>query len=136
MADGKPQFACLPWYPRDFASATADWSLAERGLYRELLDQQWDLGSLPADHSKLRMLVRVTPQEWRMAWPTVSKKFEVGEDGRLRNLRLEVHRCKSIEKHGKRSDAGKKGNEKRWGGRGGKAGGAVIHAFPERGVDD
>jgi uncharacterized protein YdaU (DUF1376 family) len=87
----------LPWYPAAFAGATRDWPLLARGLYRELLDAQWDLGSIPADERALRVMVRASAAEWRKAWPWVQQKFVRGTDGRLRNLRLEAHRNHAIE---------------------------------------
>jgi len=96
--------AKMPWYPRDFASSTRGWPLAARGIYRELLDAQWDMGSLPEDPQHLRSIAVATPAEWRVAWPFVEHKFPLVEAGRRRNPRLETHRTKAIqlvEKHRK-----------------------------------
>lgn len=87
----------LPWYPAAFAGATRDWPLLARGLYRELLDAQWDLGSIPADERALRSMVRATAREWNRVWPIVGPKFVRGADGRLRNSRLEQHRSEALE---------------------------------------
>lgn len=92
----KPQFARMPWFPRDFASATRAWPLVARAVYRELLDAQWDVGgiepgTLPDDEEQLRELVRATPAEWRLAWRFCEPKFPPVAGGR-RNARLEEHR--------------------------------------------
>lgn len=99
----KPQFAKLPWFPRDFASATRVWPLIARAVYRELLDLQWDVGgiepgSLPDDEQQLRELVRASPAEWKLAWPYVEPKFPKVEGGR-RNARLEEHRAAAVREY-------------------------------------
>lgn len=109
--DHTPQFACLPWFPRDFLSSTIEWPLVARGIYRELLDRQWDTGSLPNDKSALRQMVRATLKEWNYAWPYIKQKFPISGDGRLRNPRLESHRRKAIS----RSNVARDNAKKRWG---------------------
>jgi uncharacterized protein YdaU (DUF1376 family) len=96
-SDRSPQMAKMPWYPRDFASATRGWPLVARGAYRELLDAQWDMGTLPADPRELRLIVAATPKEWAMCWPLLESKMPVFPDGRRRNPRLEAHRVKAAE---------------------------------------
>jgi uncharacterized protein YdaU (DUF1376 family) len=90
-------FAMLPWYPSSFISATRGWSVTARGIYRELLDSQWELGSLPADSAELQRLIGATNSEWKH-WPIVSPKFPQCSDGLRRNSRLEQHRAKCIER--------------------------------------
>jgi uncharacterized protein YdaU (DUF1376 family) len=89
--------ARMPWYPRDFASSTRGWPLIARGLYRELLDVQWDMGSLPAEPGDLRAIIGASPREWSIAWPFVEPKLPLGADGRRQNPRLEQHRAKAAE---------------------------------------
>jgi uncharacterized protein YdaU (DUF1376 family) len=109
----RPQFARLPWFPRDFASSTRGWSLLERGLYRELLDASWDLGSLPTDETQLKRITGVTDAEWRKAWPLVRSKFrECGSE--LVNDRLEEHRAEALAFHLAKSRAGKAGARATW----------------------
>ncbi len=110
-----PQMARMPWFPRDFASATQGWPLLARAVYRELLDASWDIGGLPADPNILYRIVGATPAEWGAAWPLVSAKFETGSDGKLRNARLEKHRAKAFELWERRSAGAQKTNSKRWG---------------------
>ena len=92
-----PQMAKMPWYPRDFASSTRGWPLVARGAYRELLDVQWDMGSLPGTSADLRVVAMATPPEWRIAWKFLESKFPIGPDGRRRNARLENHRAKALQ---------------------------------------
>ena len=91
-----PQHAKLPWYPRDFASSTRGWPVTARGVYRELLDAEWDLGSLPESPRELQMLAGATANEWKRSWPLIAPKFPVGDDSRRRNARLEYHRQKAL----------------------------------------
>jgi uncharacterized protein YdaU (DUF1376 family) len=107
-----PQFARLPWYPRDFRSSTLGWPLVARAVLRELLDAQWDTGGLPDDPVALRRIVDASPAEWRIAWPIVQPKFERGTDGKLRNRRLEEHRKQAVELSEKRRAAANKRHRK------------------------
>jgi len=115
MSAELPQMARMPWYPRDFASATHGWPLIARGAYRELLDSQWDMGSLSADQLDLRALVGCTPAEWRIAWPLIEPKFPIDADGRRRNPRLESHRAKALQTLLRQRDGAAATNATRWG---------------------
>jgi uncharacterized protein YdaU (DUF1376 family) len=106
MADSLPM---MPWFPRDFLASTLGWSMAEQGLYRRLLDAQWEFGSLPNNDAKLRRIAQATEEEFAEAWPCVCQKFAIGEDGRLRNRRLEEHRAKAFSIRESRSKAGRNG---------------------------
>lgn len=110
-----PQMAKMPWYPRDFASATRGWPLAARGAYRELLDAQWDMGALPGNESALRAIVMGTAAEWRTAWQFLERKFPLDSDGRRRNPRLESHRLKAVQLIKKQRDGAAATNAKLWG---------------------
>jgi uncharacterized protein YdaU (DUF1376 family) len=85
----------LPWFPGRFLSSTRGWTVTARGIYRELLDAQWDRGALPANPAELRQLIGATAAEWK-CWPLlVEAKFPLGEDGQRRNPTLEEHRSRS-----------------------------------------
>jgi uncharacterized protein YdaU (DUF1376 family) len=114
-----PQFPRMPYYPRDFASATRGWPLVARGVYHELLDAQWDsggctIGTLPDDQALLRDVARVTPSEWKVAWRYVEPKFPRVDGGR-RNARLEQHREVAIREFLGRQKGAHATNAKRWG---------------------
>lgn len=126
----KPQFARLPWYPRDFASATRTWPLIARAVYRELLDVQWDdggaeAGTLPDGEQELRELVRASAADWRVAWPYVAPKFPKVPGGR-RNARLEEHRAAAVRDYQARVRGAQTTNRKL--GRGSGGNGAGRHA--------
>jgi hypothetical protein len=115
-----PHFAMLPWFPRDFASSTALWPLVARGVFRELIDLQWNLssltqpGTLPDDPGALKLAIRATEAEWKIAWPLVEPKFPLVEGGR-RNARLELHRQEAVRRYLARKKGATSTNAKRWG---------------------
>lgn len=104
--------AMMPWFPRDFLASTRAMRLAERGAYRELLDYQWEMRVLPADHDRLARLIGVTLDEFRDLWPAIESKF-VAVDGGIQNERLEQHRKKSLEQRDKKRRAADLTNAKR-----------------------
>jgi uncharacterized protein YdaU (DUF1376 family) len=109
VASKKP-LPMLPWYPASFMSSTRGWSVTARGIYRELLDCQWEMHGLPDDPEKLRKMISATQAEWKQ-WPVVESKFPVWADGLRRNPTLERHRQRSIEK----SEAATAAARQRWG---------------------
>jgi uncharacterized protein YdaU (DUF1376 family) len=107
-------FPMMPWFPRDFMSSTRGWPLIAKAVYRELLDAQWDMGSLPGSQTDLKGISGASDSEWEIAWPKIETKFPIQEDGSRKNFRLEEHRIKSQQLSKVRSEAAKKGNEARW----------------------
>lgn len=77
----------MPWFPRDFRSATLGWSHVAKSIYRDLLDAQWDLGKLPIAPEALRRIVGATDAEWSDAWAHCEDKFPV-VDGARCNRRM------------------------------------------------
>jgi uncharacterized protein YdaU (DUF1376 family) len=116
-----PPFPRMPWYPRDFASSTRGWPLVARGVYRELLDCQWDaggsgVGTLPDDEEHLQRLAGATAGEWRVAWPYIKLKLPKVKGGR-RNGRLEHHRAVAVREFEARRRGAAATNLKRYGDR-------------------
>jgi uncharacterized protein YdaU (DUF1376 family) len=107
----------MPWFPRDFLAATRGWSVTETGVYRALLDAQWETGDLPEDPAELRRLIGATVKEWRAGWARCELKFPIVTPGRRRNDRLEEHRQKSFRLTEMRRNGARSTNAKRWGGR-------------------
>lgn len=90
------QSPAYQWYVKDWRSsrATQRMSFTERGVYREMLDQQWEDMTLPDDAQAVADLIAMTEAqvaEVFAAWPVVRRKFATveGEPGRIVNLRLE-----------------------------------------------
>jgi uncharacterized protein YdaU (DUF1376 family) len=98
----------LPWFVRDYVTATRQLTLAERGAYTDLLFFQWELGALPAEPERLARLIGCSSEEFAAVWPAIKTKFtEV--DARLVNGRLEQHRLKAEELSAKRVEIGRRG---------------------------
>jgi uncharacterized protein YdaU (DUF1376 family) len=110
-------FPMLPWFPAAFMSSTRGWTVTARGIYRELLDCQWEMGSLPANTAALQRLIQATAKEWRSWSVVLERKFPVGPDGLRRNLTLEKHRSKSLELNARHRRGAEATNAKRWGSR-------------------
>lgn len=99
-----------PWFkffPADFIGGTVELSSEERGSYITLLCAQWMTGSLPAEHDRLERIAG-----GRVSDP-VRGKFVAGQDGRLRNDRLESHREEATAKSRGASNAAARSWESR-----------------------
>lgn len=71
-------------------------SFSEQGVYREMLDQQWEDLTLPDDAQAVADLIANTPAkvtEVLAAWPVVRRQFVSEADGRIFNVRLERARA-------------------------------------------
>jgi len=77
----------------DFILGTARMKPEEVGAYIRLLCEQWDKGALPNDPQALQLITGFENTA------TVMAKFKVGEDGLLRNQRLEQEREKRAPKN-------------------------------------
>lgn len=75
----------LPLYYNDINSSTEHWSDEEFGAYMRLLIHQWDKGFIPDDHTRLRRIADTAKKHWKI----LKQKFVKGEDGLLRNTRME-----------------------------------------------
>jgi hypothetical protein len=106
----------MPWYPGRFLSSTRGWSVTARGVYRELLDAQWELGGLPATPAELQRLIGATTAEWKCWRGFVEAKFPISHaDGLRRNQTLEQHRSRSDDIRKRNRVGADKTNAKRWG---------------------
>jgi uncharacterized protein YdaU (DUF1376 family) len=103
----------IPFFGRDFLTATMGWTAEERGHYMVLLITQWEQGYIPDDPKRLELISPGLSE----SWGKLSTKFVLCDDGARRNKRLEEHRAKATELRQKRSEAGAKGNQTRWGDR-------------------
>jgi uncharacterized protein YdaU (DUF1376 family) len=104
------------WYWRDWRGSFAVQSMSalERGIYRELLDEQWRLGALENDIAWLARRARCTPDEMAVAWLTLSECFQEveGSGGELvRNERLESERSEADARRVKARISGAQGGK-------------------------
>jgi uncharacterized protein YdaU (DUF1376 family) len=105
----------LPWYPADFLSSTRGWSVTAKGVYRELIDAQWELGGLPKNPAELQRMIHATDAEWRNWSVKIEAKFPIDTDGLRRNPTIERHRAKSLVIRDRNRAGADKTNAKRWG---------------------
>lgn len=101
----------IPFFGRDFLTSTTGWTAEERGHYVTLLIVQWEQGSVPDAPERLEI---VSPGLSR-CWAILEPKFPISSPGRRQNPRMEMHRAKASALKDARTEAGKIGNQKRWG---------------------
>jgi uncharacterized protein YdaU (DUF1376 family) len=93
------------FYVQDFLTGTMFLSAEEIGAYILLLCHQWDKGALPVDDRELLRIARTKVKTLEV----VRKKFVLGDDGLLRNTRLEKEREKQAQHREKQKLNGSKG---------------------------
>jgi uncharacterized protein YdaU (DUF1376 family) len=108
----------MPWYGRDFYGDenVLVMNLEQEGAYLRLLWNCWQEGSIPEDTAKLAAICKNVPirRFEREIWPTLRGLFVAG-GGRLVHRKVELIRAGKEAFQKKCSDAGKIGNERRWG---------------------
>lgn len=76
-----------PHFYKDWiaSSAVRQMSFTARGIYHELLDVQWEDGSIPEAERAIRAILRCSEKEWSEFAPFVDECFPVDTDGLRRN---------------------------------------------------
>ncbi len=80
------------FYASDFLTSTQSWDINEVGIYIRLLANQWANLKLPKETERLARIAGCDHETFKKAWVILGFKFLEGEDGFLRNRRLEVVR--------------------------------------------
>jgi len=129
MSKSPPSFA---FYYNDFAGGTSHLTPEAVGCYVRLMIYQFQNGSIPRDPAMLSRISICSLEQWNRIWPEIQDKFEAadGSGDRMVNPRMASEREINIQnweaaKHKRirltrqeiseiRSDAGRKGAEKRW----------------------
>lgn len=129
------QAPAFQWYVKEWRSSRAvmRMSFAQRGMYLEMLNEQWENLTVPDDPAACADLLGGTVAEWTKAWPVLRRKFVDAEDepGRILNIRLEKERDKQHGRRQKCSEKGKIGAAARWHRHGsGMAQASASHASP------
>jgi uncharacterized protein YdaU (DUF1376 family) len=83
------------FYHRDFLTATAHMTNDVVGAYIRLLIHQWETGSVPNDRREIAEICHFKGRSSARVWCQLKDKFPLGQDGRLRNPRLEQVRTAS-----------------------------------------
>lgn len=92
------------FYAGDFLVGVMAFSDEEVGIYIKMLAYQWEHGFLPGD----RKLIKKIINSKRIPSENVMQKFEISEDGNLRNKRLESERRKQESFRESRAENAKK----------------------------
>lgn len=89
------------FYSKDWIEGTAEMLPEEKGVYIDLLAQQHQTGSLPADTRRLSMIARLSHDAFLSIWNNGLKDKFIEKDGRMVNRKL-------TEVMTERSDKGRK----------------------------
>lgn len=102
--------AYLRWYVRDFRSSRKVQRMGyiAKGLYRELLDEEFLEGSLPNDIEALAEICGCPLKVMEKVWEEIKPCFQE-TDGRLVNVKLETLRTDQDQIRVKRAEAGRRG---------------------------
>ena len=109
----------MPWYGREFYGDenVLVMTLEQEAAYLRLLWNCWQEGSIPVEIAKLAAICKATPVKRfeQNIWPALSGLFSSAA-GRLVHHKVELLRTVKEQRRTAWSEAGKRGNEKRWGG--------------------
>jgi hypothetical protein len=84
-----------------------------RGLYRELLDEQWLAGYIPDDIAKLAEIAGCPEKVMKSQWPKIARRFEEIAKGQLVDRKLESIRSESDAYRAEQARHGSKGGRAR-----------------------
>lgn len=105
------------FYVRDWRSSrkVQAMSFGQRGMYLEMLIEQWDKGAAPASAGACARTLGGSEGEWSRAWAALSVCFDPRKrDGLLVNAKLEGIRRKAKKFQKDQSLKGLAGAKKRW----------------------
>lgn len=107
MKEKSPAFQI---YPKDFLSDenVAVMNLEETGAYIRLILHCWTEGSIPSDHARLALLLKVPVRRVGKLWPALAPCFVPSSTDRLIHPRLDKERAKQERFRVKMSLAGKR----------------------------
>ena len=108
MKDNITPIGWYKWYPRDFISSSTvrRMSYLAQGIYRALLDLQWEDGSVPTDMSEVAQILRLNEHEQSEFEPFLSTVFPDGA-----NPKLADERAKSVAYVMQQKEYGKRGGK-------------------------
>ena len=103
------------WFVRDWRASRSVQHMGyiARGLYRELLDEQWLVGFVPDDIAKLAEIADCPEEVMNQEWPRIKPHFEKCGRGKLVNKKLETRRTDSDRYRVQQAQHGKKGGRKK-----------------------
>jgi len=103
------QAPAYQWYVKDWRSSRKVQLMTyqQRGMYREMLDEQWEEFSLPDSPHAVAALLGGHAGIWEKEWKTLRACFTLISEGRIQNKRLEKERAKQRN----RREAGSRGGQ-------------------------
>jgi uncharacterized protein YdaU (DUF1376 family) len=107
----------FPFYVRDWRASrkVQRMTYGERGMYLEMLSEEWDQGAAPATAADCASTLGGSLEEWAGAWPKLVVCFVPRRrDGLLINRKLESIRREKRKYHNVQSQNGLAGAQKRW----------------------
>lgn len=111
----KEPLAWYPWYILLWRSnrKVQRMNVTERGIYRELLDECWLEGSIPANMEDLAEIAGTDVETMTLAWPAIVTSFVERPDGRFVNDRITRVLAAQQEAHQRAVDSGRRGGKAR-----------------------
>jgi len=99
------------WYVQDYRGSRNVQRLPwqARGIYRELLDEAWDKGSIPDDVAALAVIADCPEAVMAQEWPAIRRLFTEDGEGRMYSPRLDLERTAADRERIARVEAGRKG---------------------------
>lgn len=105
------------FYVKEWRSSRAimRMTFAQRGMYLEMLLEQWENLSLPDSPEAVAEIVGGPVGEWKRNWPTIRRSFLKDDaTGRISNTRLEKERAKQKSRSKRATDIAQKAAAARW----------------------
>lgn len=130
----------MPFFGREFYGDlnVIAMTVEQQGAYIRLLWLCWQEGAIPADLATLAAVCGNMPEPYfqERVWPKLCGLFEARADGRLAHHKIESIRDGKELFRSKCSEAGKVGNQRRWGNhRVPDASPMATRSIPESGLD-
>lgn len=105
----------MPLHIGRYIAATGHLSNEEHGMYLLLLMHAWNNGGvIPGDPERVRRICRADPKSWTRSMAVILDFLTLQPDGTYRQKRLDAELAKAEEARSTKSEAGKRGAEKRW----------------------
>lgn len=105
-----PKDPAINWYFDNWDGGTKFFTPHQKGLYMDLLSAQFHCGHLTLEN--IKKVLGSNFSEWGKC---LQEKFEIDENGKFFNERIEHEITKRANEKNKKSEGGKEGMRKRWG---------------------
>lgn len=107
--------AWMPLYIGDYLADTGHLTAQQHGAYLLMLMHQWRTGPLPNDDRQLAAIARVDLHTWKQKIAAPVRAFFCVTGGGLTQKRLTAEKLKSDASLSKKSQAGSRGADSKWG---------------------